>query len=402
MSQCQHVETEAGSGIWICPTCNHKALSSHAPKRECGKRDPQQPQQRQIATRSAPRVADETNQLGPCVHRGDVIEKGLICELCGLKGDLYDVHACSKHGQCSLKKRKHGLQSCLGCTDHCSPEKAKVEGFAIIPAQGGADPWRGVSEPKPWAYDVTAIIPVIEPDECLLLVIELLRLQTERAYILLMDTGSSAATCEWLEGLRAADLEVHYIRKHGAMHASELVSMAMDAAVAVSHSRFSFFTHGDCFLRKRTAVAELKDLAAQHVVAGHQITERPYEGWEREFGHTLLMVDQFELRERGISWNMQQFARGLGIDDYNNENLVPNFIDTERGFNIRLQANGIKGHFTGTEKNYQRNTDDWIDHVRSLSSSKILSPQYQKIALTWLPDAVKEARERIQEWRTKG
>lgn len=274
--------------------------------------------------------------------------------------------------------------------------------FAIIPTQGGAEPWRGINEQKPWEYDVTAIIPVIEPDHCLKLVIELLRLQTVKPYILLIDTGSQQPACDWLESLRAADLEVHFIRKHGVLHASELVSMALDVGVALSLSRFNLFTHGDCFLRKRTAVEDLQALSTEHIVAGHQITERPYEGWEREFGHTLLMVDQPALNERGVTWNMQQFARGYGIEDYNNAALVPNFIDTERGFNIRLQAVGVSGHFTGTEQNYQRNTDEWIDHVRSLSSSKILSPQYQAMALEWLPAAVKEAKERIREWSSTG
>lgn len=147
MSQCQHFETAPGSEIWICPTCNHKALTTHAPKRECGRREPQQPQQRQIATRTAPRAADEAKRLGPCVHRGDVVAKDLVCKLCGLKGETYDVFECVKHGKCALKKREHGLQSCLGCGDHQPPGPrpgGPLKVVLIAPAlhnPGGIERW---------------------------------------------------------------------------------------------------------------------------------------------------------------------------------------------------------------------------------------------------------------------
>lgn len=396
--KCEHVEDLPG--IWICPKCDHKAVTSHPPSRECG---PGLVRKAANFGRSMIRAAaDGFATLRPeqVAARLDVCTGGKS----GCKCERYDAdrNICvdpSCGCPMTWKPSLRAMACPMGKWPKLdAPEETTVIPFAVVPAQGGTRAYRGVNDIHPSDYNVTAIIPIVEPDQCLTLVIELLRLQTERPYILLVDTGSKPETLTWLETLRAADLEIHHVRTHGVSHASELVSMALDVGTALARTPYTFFTHADCFLTRQTALAELMQLAKTHVVAGHQITERPYVGWELEFGHTLLMTDRDKLKRLGISWDMRSGMQALGIADYGDQRLPPNYVDTERGFNHLLQQAGIPGFFTGTELNFQRNTDEWIDHVRSLSGSKLYSEAYQAKALSWLPDAVNAARQRIKEW----
>jgi hypothetical protein len=389
-------------GVWVCPVCDHKALTSHAPARNCPQAKPDlvavapvQPTSPVVRRDQYATERDYQAKAGRCIHRGNVTQTLLPCVQCGQKDQVYDVYSCDKHGQCTLgNRRKAGdppMQACIGCAQWTPP-------FSIVPAQGGDWAYRGCSKPHPSTYNVTAIIPVVEPDKCLLQVLRLLQLQTERPYIQLIDTGSRPETLAWLETLRDVDIEVQHLRTHGFNHASELVSMALDTAIAINRTPFTFFTHADCFLRSPTVISELMALAAEHVVAGHQITERPYVGWETEFGHTLLMCDQDRLNQLGIKWSMRAGMQALGIDDYSDPRLPPNFVDTERGFNAALRSAGIPGFFTGTEKNFVVNRDKYMRHVRSLCGSKLYSEEYQAKALTWLPEAVQEAEANIELW----
>lgn len=430
---------------WHCSVCRFIAFTDALPERPCDLKpihsDPRQRRRSRAATPSAamqPRdPMDSENQylkiIQPCEHRGEVIETQVPCEACGQKGQLYNIYKCDIHGQCSLGQRRiagdNSVRACISCTDGPNVKLANqtespmppapqpttdsrqpTTPHMVIPGAGGWQAWRGISNPKPWQYEVTAIIPVINPDDTLPLVIELLRLQTERPYILLIDTGSPESSRPFLESLRASDVEVHYIRKHGNVHLAECVSQACDLGAALALTRFTFFTHADCFLRKRTALAEAKALAARHIVAGHQITERAYDNWDKEFGHTFVIVDQDEIDRRGITWKMRRGAitPGVlpdGVCDYSAELLMEldppleHWIDTERSFNRLLMAAGIPGYFTGGEKNWQRNTDEWIDHVRSIPGSKMYGEDYYKQASEWLPAAIAEARERIAAWQ---
>lgn len=53
-----------------------------------------------------------------CAHRGDVIRQQ-AADLCGLRGQLFDVFACDLHGECSLRRVcfKQTVQSCTACKD---------------------------------------------------------------------------------------------------------------------------------------------------------------------------------------------------------------------------------------------------------------------------------------------
>ena len=397
---CEFQPIDNQPGFWKCPNCEEIRQCSSPPKnRICGAGHTRI-QKPDTAVNVRATESDYQRVLPACQFRGDILEGDIECQVCGQKRQLYDVYECEKHGRCSLgNRRKAGdppLQACATC-----PDWEPVE--LTIPVKSQKQPWRGVVDRKPWEYQVTAIIPVLSPDKSLELVIELLRLQTEKPYILLIDTGSDAATVRWLESLRAPDVELHLLRFNAVCHPSEPVSIALDVAAARCQTRFAFYTHSDCFLTRQTALAELIELTDVHHVVGHQISPRPYAGWEEEVGHTLLMVDNDVMRVRGVSWSMREAMRLNGRaeywPDYNRVPLSPNYPDTETNFNRALQAAGIIPFFTGTEANYQRNVDEWIDHVRSLAGSKIYSAEYQAKALQWLPDAVRDAQQRIEEWK---
>lgn len=277
------------------------------------------------------------------------------------------------------------------------PPAPKVH--TIHQSPGVRQPWRGTIAKKPWEYDLTMIIPTWDPHPSFELVLELLRLQSIKPYILLIDNGSQPESLAWLDTLRAPDLELHSLRLNAVHHSSEPVSMACDVGTALAQTRFVAFTHTDCFLRSRTALEELRDLAAVHKTAGHRLSPRPYQGWEQEYGHTLLVVDQDDLDQTNARWKMRcLMTDGIVPADYNVNPETPNVPDTENLFNRRLAQHGFSRQFTGTEENYQRNTDRLIDHVRSHASSKHYSPGYHATANEWLVSAIEEARQRIQEW----
>ena len=76
-------------------------------------------------------------------------------------------------------------------------------------------PWEGRLSRKPWEYEVTAVIPHCNTPDLLTLCIALLRAQTVRPYIVVVDTGTEERLLPQLLALRAADVEVHQINCHG-------------------------------------------------------------------------------------------------------------------------------------------------------------------------------------------
>lgn len=121
---CQFVETIPGE-LYTCPVCGFTAKTSAMPSRKCRpwQKKPGTVRQKAPAKAATPK-ADPTarelrlqQQVPPCIHRGAVIEAKRTCELCGARGELYDLYACAIHGQCSLGKRDAKLKACFGCED---------------------------------------------------------------------------------------------------------------------------------------------------------------------------------------------------------------------------------------------------------------------------------------------
>lgn len=264
-----------------------------------------------------------------------------------------------------------------------------------IPTQGQA-PNVGMCLKRPWEYEVTAVIPCLNSAERLPYILDILRLQTIKPFILLIDTGSTPEQYARIEKFRAQDLEVHSIRLNGVENSSEPVSMAMDVAAAVCRTRFMFCTHDDCFLRSRIALQYFRDLASTHRVAGHVLTPRPHDDWPGMFGHTALMLDMDFFLDHGLSWNMRRCVRQFG-----SRTTAPrggNWPDTEIGLNYLFRQLKVKPFLTGMEANFKRNKDALIDHCRSAGSSAVYDKKHAHKAQAWLERAIEEARKRIADW----
>lgn len=52
----------------------------------------------------------------PCIHRGQLLETG-SCDLCGIRGQPFEILSCAVHGTCSLYRRHSKVVACLTCGD---------------------------------------------------------------------------------------------------------------------------------------------------------------------------------------------------------------------------------------------------------------------------------------------
>ncbi len=257
-----------------------------------------------------------------------------------------------------------------------------------------ARPWEGTISPKPWNYDCTVIIPVLDTPEPLEICIALLQAQTIRPYILVIDTGSTKHKIE----TTSEDVEVHYLRSHGWQHPSEPVAVAQDLGFLLCKSEFCLSIHADCFLRKQTCVAELIELTKIHKIVGFQISPRPYLGWEKEVGHTLLMCHMPTIRAFGLNWNLQNYCERFK-KRLSNSCFGTNCPDTETEFNYLLLKNGLQPLMLGAEENRVRNVNDWFDHPRSHTSAILYDSHYVKVVSKDMDNAIADAKERLESWK---
>jgi hypothetical protein len=269
-----------------------------------------------------------------------------------------------------------------------------------IPVRGQARPWEGTIDRKPDEYAVTAIIPTLDPGDEVRLVVELLRRQTLRPYILLIDTGSGPEATKRLEALAAPDVEVHSLRFNAVKHPSEPVSIALDFGAARCQTRLSFYTHTDCFLMSQDVIENMAaELSEESPVTGYQLTPRAHADWAEHYGHTCLLADQDLLHRYGISWNMRRCALYHGLLDYGVTPDRPNWPDTEIPFNAQLKYYGFVPKFLGGEDNYLRNIrPPHFDHVRSISSANLYSPDHKAKSAGWLVSAMADAEARLRAW----
>lgn len=256
---------------------------------------------------------------------------------------------------------------------------------------------------KPWNYRVSACIPHINTIEPLKLVVNLLRLQTEAPYIMVMDTGSPPDIVDQLEDMRADDLEIHFLRGGAYNHSSEPVSAALDLSQSFCRTPYLYQTHSDCFVRRRDFLESLVALTGPNSpVVGYRMSPRDWVNnntlaeWETMIGHTACMFYMPIIHEIGATWSMQRMHHCF---DY--EWIIDNgWPDTEVGFNRCLRQAGLKPIFIGYDTNNERYTDINIDHVRNYTGSKLQAPlsPYHKEANIWMAEAMREAIERIKLW----
>lgn len=278
--------------------------------------------------------------------------------------------------------------------------------FAPLRNQNVNDsPWRGDCSKKPWDYRVTSVIPVIDTHESLELCVDILRLQTVRPYIIVVDTGSSEENFSKILSLRDEDLEVHSIRVNGTLHPSDTVCSAMDLAQSLCRTEYMFATHSDCFLMRRDFLEYLLSLCGEgpdkYPVVGYEMSPRQHDDWAGMISHTATMYHVRTLDRIGFGWSMRRLASIYELDSQEPHPDRPNWPDTEILGNVILREHDVRTKTIGKEKNFQRNKDENIDHARSISLGILYSLDYYDIAKNWFEEAKMEARERIKIWKSE-
>jgi hypothetical protein len=260
-------------------------------------------------------------------------------------------------------------------------------------------PWEGACQRKPWQYEVTAVIPVLDTIEPLTVAIELLRLQTLKPYIVVVDTGSQLELLRKIEELRSEDVEVHSLRLNGVRHPSDFPAMAMDLAFSICRTRLLFATHADCFLVKQSLLAEMAQLCREATpVVGYELSPRKHPDWKGMFGHTCTMFDMASMDRIGAGWSMRRLATLYGLENHEPCHDRPNWPDTELLLNYIVREQGIEPVLIGHEENFIRNKDENIDHCRSLTGAMLYNPEHYEKARRWADEAMEEARQRITHW----
>lgn len=266
--------------------------------------------------------------------------------------------------------------------------------------------FRGRLPRKPWEYRVTVAIPHLNTPELLPLVIDLLRLQTERPYLLILDTGSPWAVLEQLEKLRAPDVEVHHIRAHGTPHSSDLVCHAMDLALSLCRTEFLFATHSDAFARRRDLLADFAARCdARTPVVAWRMSDRSWMPTARgKFehcpGHVCAMHHVPTLDRLGVTWGIRRYVTQFGDPAERSTSVWP---DTESTLGSILAEAAAAGTinpplFVGEEINGRQVNDDF-DHSRSTTGTKLRNIEGYATRIEWLAEAKREAAERIEQWR---
>ena len=255
-------------------------------------------------------------------------------------------------------------------------------------------PWEGDCINRPWSYQITAVIPVIDTVEELKICIELLQLQTIQPFIIIVDTGSTESNYKEIEKLRSEDVEVHSIRLNGVLHPSDLPAMAMDLGFSLCRSEYLFATHSDCFLKRINLLEDMLDRCLnKSPVVGYEITKRMHKDWEGMISHTCSMYHMKTMDKIGFGWSLRRLANTFNIEDYRPHPTRPNWPDTELLGNYILRNNSIKPEIIGKEENFMRTLDENIDHFRSHTSGKLYSHEYYNISYQWYLDARKQALE---------
>ncbi len=302
-----------------------------------------------------------------------------------------------KHKKIDNEKRFIWLE-----TESCwkEVELSKVEVSPIYGELTIKAPWEGNCKKKPWEYDVTAVIPVLNTSETLRYCIDILRLQTVKPYIIIIDTGSQTNHLEETLKLRDEDVEVHSVVLNGVMHPSDYPAMAMDMAMSLCRTKYLFATHADVFLKRKDFVEDLICMCDENCpVVGYELSPRPHNDWKGMISHTATMYHMKTMDKIGFGWSLRRLCHEYDIVNYKPDPMRPNWPDTEILGNYILRKYKINCKIIGHEENQQRTNDENIDHFRSYTSGKMYSPIYFKKTKEWFDDAVKNAQERIEEWK---
>lgn len=306
-----------------------------------------------------------------------------------------------------------------------APIKTWANGDQIDP--GEIRRYEGFAKKKPWEYRTTAVVLTFEtPEEQLRVVLDLLRYQSEKPYLMIVDTGSSRANVSAIERIadETEDIEAHFVRSRGWIASSAPCAAAMDVAFALCQTPYLFATHDDVFLMRRRFVQEIREQCDEATPAvGYQMSPREFweqenvafkELWKSTLSHTSTVYHMPSMRKYGAFWSMPAAFEKLGLPI---EQPKYGFPDTEVNLGLCLNAAGVGVRFLGDpapdvlsgekpsvlmlgeELNDIQKTANWV-HVRSSTSQRIYNPiSFRDHRSERLQSEIEEGRSRADLWR---
>jgi hypothetical protein len=296
-----------------------------------------------------------------------------------------------------------------------APARRRADGTALDP---GSAPraWEGSGVVKPWDYKVAAAVAHLDAPGPLAVVLETLRAQTVRPYLIVVDTGSLAEHRPALEAMELAsdDLEIHYLRPRGWRASSQPVAAAMDLAFAACQAEYLYATHTDVFL-KRPDYLEwlLARCDATTPVVGYRMSPRPDWGndlWRACPSHTATLYHMPTMRKERITWNMLAAMDLLGLPPGQPPGCFP---DTETMVGLSLRAAGIGVReladsqpaagtrsvlMIGDEPN-EPYEDHNLVHERSYTCRALYDPAGAGARAARMARAMEDAQARVRRWR---
>lgn len=264
----------------------------------------------------------------------------------------------------------------------------------------GDKAWEGAREVKPWGFDCEVTIPVLDAWDTLPMVIELLRAQSIRPFISIIDCGSVPEQAEWLEALRADDLELHTLRFNGVRHSSDFPAASLDLAMSICRSEVLVTQHVDVFPRQRTTLQQLVELCCERTPAvGFGMTPRDIPGWEGALSHSFSAFHIPTMDRVGGGWSLRRAATLSGIPGaHRHHGPLGQFMDTETCMALVLKNAGIESLVIGSEENFQTTVHPLIRHVRTLTGSRLYCPAHKAKAEADLAEALAEAAFNLDLW----
>lgn len=208
--------------------------------------------------------------------------------------------------------------------------------------------WRGILDRPPSSYRMTAAISHNDAAEGLFGVLELLRGQTIRPYLMVIDTGSPGPVVERLLAYEAEhdDFELHLVRGRGWLSPVQPVTVAMDLAFSACQTEFLYSTHADVFLRRPDALEFLMSLcSADHPAVGYQMSPRAAMGSRNDLclGHSATVYHMPTMRRIGARWDVLASCERLGRDP----KLKASWPDTEVNVSLDLLRAGYLPAWAG-------------------------------------------------------
>lgn len=259
--------------------------------------------------------------------------------------------------------------------------------------------YRGSRARKPEDFDCEVSMPHIDSLDTLPTVLALLRAQSVRPFIQIIDTGSTPENAAKLEALRADDLEIHFLRFNSSRHISDLPAIACDLAFSSSRHEKTILMHTDVFLRTQDGLESLLARCdAMSPAVGFQMTPREQPGWEKVVTHSLACFHMPTMDRIGAAWNLRRACRTMHCE-HSMRSSIGNLLDTELGLSLILEENGISPTFIGTEQNWEMTVHPLMRHCRTLSGSRIYDPYHAMKAQQWLAEALSEAQNNLRAWK---